>query len=372
MNVTVYTRHRATCAHSGDRAWKTCACPKWLCWHVNNKQHRKTAKTGAWATAAKLARQVEKAHEGRLRGDIAGVTVAGAVAAFLTDRESQHLQPSTMSKLRTIFDRQMLVWFNDLGITLLRDVQLPDLQKWRGSWTDGPLAAKKKQERVRGFFWFCFRNKWITDNPALGLSRIKADLRPAVPLSDSEYSSLVLACSKFGKTEEQRKRVRAIIMLMRWSGLAIRDATCLERAQLGKDDRLMLRRAKTGIPVMVPLQPNVASMLRALPSDNPRYFFWSGKGSRKTAASVMQQALKRVFDLAALKHPDGAAKHGHPHQLRHTFSVGLLLSGMAIEDVARLLGHSSVKTTERYYSAWIEARAVRLEEGVRAAWVSKG
>lgn len=159
-----------------------------------------------------------------------------------------------------------------------------------------------------------------------------------------------------------------MIFLLRFSGLSIRDAVCLERSALGSDDRLLLRRIKTGVPVMLPLQANVASMLRSLPSDNPRYFWWSGNGSPKSAVADMQRSLRGVFKLADLKHPDGTPKRAHPHMFRHTFSVEMLKAGVALEDVAKLLGHSSTKTTERYYSQWVEARAARLEDVVRGTW----
>jgi integrase len=40
-----------------------------------------------------------------------------------------------------------------------------------------------------------------------------------------------------------------------------------------------------------------------------------------------------------------------PHDLRRTFARFAWLGGMALPDLAKLLGHSSVKTTERYVSA---------------------
>ncbi len=39
-----------------------------------------------------------------------------------------------------------------------------------------------------------------------------------------------------------------------------------------------------------------------------------------------------------------------PHRLRDTFAVRKLLAGLQLEDVSRLLGHSSVKMTETYYA----------------------
>ena len=70
---------------------------------------------------------------------------------------------------------------------------------------------------------------------------------------------------------------------MRWSGLAIQDAVTLERDRLSDDGKIFLYRAKTGVPVYVPIPPDIAEVLRALPSGNPRYFFWSGNGDARTA-----------------------------------------------------------------------------------------
>ena len=41
------------------------------------------------------------------------------------------------------------------------------------------------------------------------------------------------------------------------------------------------------------------------------------------------------------------------HNLRKTFATRLLSRGAAITDVQHLLGHSSVKTTERAYAAFV-------------------
>ena len=50
-----------------------------------------------------------------------------------------------------------------------------------------------------------------------------------------------------------------------------------------------------------------------------------------------------------------------PHRLRDTFAVRKLVAGIPLEDVSRLLGHSSVKVTEAYYARWTASRKVRLE-----------
>jgi integrase/recombinase XerD len=47
---------------------------------------------------------------------------------------------------------------------------------------------------------------------------------------------------------------------------------------------------------------------------------------------------------------------GTPHILRDTFAVELLLSGVPMEDVQILLGHTSIRTTEKNYAPWVKAR----------------
>ena len=59
-----------------------------------------------------------------------------------------------------------------------------------------------------------------------------------------------------------------------------------------------------------------------------------------------------------------------PHRLRDTFAVRKLLGGFQLEDVSRLLGHSSVKVTEMYYAKWVASRKRRLERLVAESLVN--
>jgi integrase len=63
----------------------------------------------------------------------------------------------------------------------------------------------------------------------------------------------------------------------------------------------------------------------------------------------------RVFQkIGASADPTVAACH--PHRFRDTFAVSLLLKGVSLESVSKLLGHSSIKITERHYAPWVKAR----------------
>ena len=56
------------------------------------------------------------------------------------------------------------------------------------------------------------------------------------------------------------------------------------------------------------------------------------------------------------------------HRLRDTFAVGLLSKGVPMEEVSRMLGHGSIKTTERHYARWNKGRQDRLSALVAKTW----
>jgi integrase len=109
--------------------------------------------------------------------------------------------------------------------------------------------------------------------------------------------------------------------------------------------------------------PDSASVIDALEAiqDKTRYFFWTGESKPKSCVGDWQRSLRRLFKLAAV--PDG-----HAHRFRDTFAVELLLAGVPLERVSVLLGHQSVKVTEKHYTPWVRARQEQLEQDVRRTW----
>src|SRR5215471_15513940 len=119
-----------------------------------------------------------------------------------------------------------------------------------------------------------------------------------------------------------------MLLLLRWSGLRISDAAKLERSALTPDGKLFLYTQKTGQPVYVPLPPSVVKMLRELPNlDNSRYFFWNGRTSEETPGKQWWKTLKHIFRAAGLP-------NAHPHSLRDTFAVEMLVAGVTLEEVS--------------------------------------
>jgi hypothetical protein len=66
---------------------------------------------------------------------------------------------------------------------------------------------------------------------------------------------------------------------------------------------------------------------------------------------------------------DGAgAAWRHPHRFRHTFAIAELVAGTPIDQVSVLLGHSSIKVTEKHYAPWVKARQDQMDASVIHSW----
>jgi integrase len=218
---------------------------------------------------------------------------------------------------------------------------------------------------------------WVKENPTATMGRVIAKQVPTDYFTAKEYAKIVEATyhlDEYGErpydAEKRGGRIRALTELLRWSGLRIRDAVTLERSRL-IENKLLLYQAKTGTPVYVPLPPEVTELLRKVPDGlkpNPRYFFWSGNGDPKTFVANWQRSYRRLFKIADLRNPDGAPKRSHCHMFRDTFAVEMLLAGVPIDQVSILLGHASVRVTEKHYSPWVRARQDQLEKSMQSAW----
>jgi integrase/recombinase XerD len=191
----------------------------------------------------------------------------------------------------------------------------------------------------------------------------KVSQAPTLPFNDEEFARILTACNKHSGSGKHgmgnRVCLRALILLMRYSGLRIRDAATLERSRID-DGKLFLYTQKTGTPVWVPLPPAVVEALAEVESVNPQYFFWSGNGDPKSTVADWQRSFRRLLVHAKVT--------GHFHMLRDTAAVGWLTKGIPLETLSILLGHSSIRITEKHYAPWVKERQALLEAAVMKAW----
>lgn len=370
--ITIFVRHASDCKYREDETWKRCECPKHLRWTLERKQHRASARTRSWVEAERRKREIEdqlSGHAPEVKADEEKRGIQASIEIFLQDKKNQGVTSAVVGKYTRELARlreycELNRVFTVQGIT--REL----LTGFCATWPDlypSTYTRAKVRERVKSFLRYCYEAQWIARIPAL--PKIKIEEPPTLPLSKAEYTRLLDAI-KTTVTKDRQAQVHALIQLMRWSGLAIRDALTLKRDELQHDKakkiyRIVTARQKTGTHVSVPIPPDVAEELLTVLNGNPEYVFWSGQGEEETITKSWSKLYLAPLFKAAKLSSNGYLKS---HRLRDTFAVDLLEKGVPLEEVSKLLGHESIKTTEKHYAKWVKGRQDRLDNLVVATW----
>ena len=357
--LTTFRRHTRKCAHrKKGRSYKYCSCPIAVEGTLGSDYIRKSLNTFNWEVAAKLARDMESAALFPTE-KVESPTIENAIEDFLADCRERELAAATIYKYE-ILTKQLNAFANDKGLKDLSEMTAERVKQFRLTWKDKRLSAYKKNERLRTFFKF-FQKYMENPVPRIGTPKEKT---PIKTFTDEQIEKLLEACGRYSTQgihgATNRDRIRAFILLMRYSGLRISDATTLRRDKIDKKGSLYLRTTKNSTDVWLPLPPDVIDALHALPKHG-EYFFWTGNGQAKAAAGDWQRSLSILFKLAGVK--------GHSHMFRHTFATELLTKGVSIETVAEILGNSSaiVRKHYRHFSAvWQNI----IETAVKQTWTT--
>lgn len=131
----------------------------------------------------------------------------------------------------------------------------------------------------------------------------------------------------------QAAMARDLFIFQMYTGLGYADTQIFDISQYREVDgrwRFIGERVKTGIPYVSMLLPPAVEVLKRngmkVPKmNNQRY-------------NQMLKAIGMVIGIERL----------HSHMGRHSFATWMLSQGAKIENVSRMLGHTTVKQTERY------------------------
>jgi integrase/recombinase XerD len=356
--LNLYRRHQSPCRFTTRRN-RNCHCPIWVQGSLRGEYIRRGLNLRSWSAATDLVRDWEAAGEIGVVKHVEVPTIAEAVEKFFVDANAQHLSGETIRKYENLLNKRLLPWCADKGFRYLKQLGVEEMRAFRASWSDSANYATKNLERLRSFFRFCQQGDWIAKNPARAVKAPKVKNTPTLPFSKSEMQRILDACDLYRGDQD---RLRAFVLVMRHSGMRIGDTIALDEERL-KGNKLMLYTAKTGTPVYVPLPPVTMKALAKLDKNGSGRFFSTGNAKPQTARANWSRYLDSLFGHAKIT-------GGHSHRFRDTFAVELLLAGVPLETVSTLLGHSSVKITEKHYKPWVRSLQRKLEEDVRRAWTS--
>jgi integrase/recombinase XerD len=405
-SVDVFVRHTQGCPHRpSGRDFRKCRCPKYLYIYKDGQPSRLSAKTASWPEAEKKAQEVrnswipELAELKRLRAEkeMGRIGIEEAVDLYIADMRTRNQAKLTVANARSLFKSQqnslsLISWvskYNSDKEEMLRLMWLDQLDgtvlsRWRSEWVGAPLTLRNRWSRVVSFFNWFFRTGKIQKHPCVGLRNFSAHEGTTTPFTGVQFEHLLASIDKLPQPENVdrqtrdgwRPRIRALILVMRWLGLAIADAASLKRSELVYDDDtgfwcVDTDRQKTGSPVYVPLPHDMYEELMKVPPErgsHPEYFFLNPYNDINSETARWQRRLRDLFKIADLKDELGRPIRCHSHKFRNTFAAFALASGVPLDHVSKALGHDSIKTTEKSYAKWIRDRQILVVNSLAGSW----
>jgi site-specific recombinase XerD len=183
------------------------------------------------------------------------------------------------------------------------------------------------------FFYFQVMNNDKVKEPR----RPRSDKKLPIVLSREEIENLLNA--------ESNLRHRLLLMIVYSSGLRVSEVVALKPSDVDLSRNVLyIRSAKGRKDRFVMLSSRVKKYLDELKLC-PRDLSWLFPGARPGAHLSIRSA-QHIFECARVK--AGIEKPVSIHSLRHAFATHLLENGSDIRFIQNLLGHSSIRTTERY------------------------
>jgi integrase/recombinase XerC len=211
-------------------------------------------------------------------------------------------------------------------------------------------SIARKLEALKMFFDFLISIKRQSSNPARQIDPIKTEPYRAEYLSEEEARYLIEQA--WPGDEFMALRNKAMIEIFYNCGLRLAELTSLNLKSLDFNNSLIKVLGKGSkyrqVPVGRPTMQVVSSylvvrsrLLAELGKPNEYAVFINTRGGRMTPRSIgriVKEHLLKCSEKTGLS----------THSLRHSFATHLLTAGANLRAVQQMLGHSSLKTTQKY------------------------
>jgi site-specific recombinase XerD len=184
------------------------------------------------------------------------------------------------------------------------------------------------------FFFERVHNQTLSD---------KYVMRPRRGFHLPDYFNKEEIMAMLNSTENLKHKL--VIAIGYTAGLRRQEIQNLRLADIDlKNNRIFIKDSKGKKDRYTLFSKHLHNILKTyLEKERPKVFLFEGtKPGIKYSTTSMAKVLKKMAKAA------GIQRKVHLHMLRHSFATHLLEDGKDIRYVQELLGHRSIKTTERY------------------------
>lgn len=211
-------------------------------------------------------------------------------------------------------------------------------------------SINRKLSTLRSFYLFLLKIGEIEVSPLENISSLKFYVEKQIPFSQEEMSNHQLA-----EFQPKKKSLLKEVIIDTLYQTGIRkaelmnllmenvDFSNLEIKVIGKGNKARI------IPISSGLAQKMQDYLkdRKPLKDHDSYFFINAKG-KKLNDKFVYSTVNSYLSLVTSK------KKKSPHILRHSFATHVLEHGAEISKVKKIMGHSSLASTQVYTSSNIE------------------
>ena len=207
-------------------------------------------------------------------------------------------------------------------------------------------SLSRKISSLKNFFHWLENSHNIFNSAISKLDSPKKDSKLPRPIAVNDIKNLF---SAFENKKEKRwiiSRNQAIFLLLYTCGLRISEAINMKTNELPLNTSVLVK-GKGKKERMVPIL-NIANQAIEnykkqcpYPISNSEYVFLGIRGNRMLPRSF-QKAMERARNSIGL--PSSTT----PHSLRHSYATHLLNAGTDLRSIQKLLGHSSLSSTQIY------------------------
>ena len=378
MPLNIRRRHSADCrvytlglSVREIRHFRDCDCPIWIAGTTDTERYpRQSLNTRDWAVAEAKLRAITSAAADEA---VHGPTLADCIRRHL-DAHADTVSPAVLGHHRLALGRledfarsRNKTFMQDLDVDMVEDFKSYSLRKLR-STTRSTIVAK-----VKFFLREAYRRGWTEHALHEKVRSVRPVYEAKQPYTDDEIRRILAAADRMngGRTgyASQPHTFRLLIELMLETGLRVSDAVRFDPRRCTRGDHLWIysfaptkqKKSSTPRTAEVFLSDHLHDAIAHAPWFSSRYpFAWRAFGGATPLEHEVYERMQAIGERCGVE-------DCRPHRLRDTFAVRMLLRGVALENVSRLLGHSSIGITEKYYAPWVPARQRRLEGLVREA-----